>query len=41
MYAIIKEIFIEILNKKIPVLNHSQSFSEQPVKILVPTINIS
>ena len=36
MYVIIEKIFIEITNKKIRVLNHSQSFREQPVKISVP-----
>ena len=36
IYVIIKKIFIEIMNKKIRVLNHSQSFREQPIKILVP-----
>ena len=35
-FVIIKTIFIEIMNKKTPVLNHSQSFREQPVKISVP-----
>ena len=32
-----KKVFIEIMNKKkIRVLNHSQSFHKQPVKISVP-----
>ena len=36
IYVIIEKIFIEITNKKIRVLNHSQSFREQSVKISVP-----
>ena len=36
IYVIIEKIFIEIMNKKIRVLNHSQSFREQPVKISDP-----
>ena len=35
-FVIIEKIFIEIMNKKIRVLNHSQSFREQPVKFSVP-----
>ena len=38
--AIIKRsyLFIETMNKKIPVLNHSQSFHKQPVKIHSPIV---
>ena len=36
IYVIIEKIFIETMNEKIRVLNHSQSFREQPVKISVP-----
>ena len=35
-FVIIENIFIEIMNKNIRVLNHNQSFREQPVKISVP-----
>ena len=36
LHVIVKKIFIEIMNKKTRVLNHSQSFREQPVKSSVP-----
>ena len=34
-FVIIEKIFIEIMNKKIRLLNHSESFRKQPVKISV------